>query len=153
KDTVLEEVAAALANSDPKARIDAVVALGQLGTPAALDRLGRVLTADPEEAVREAAALRVAGCVKPDPATAVGWLRKGLEDSSPRVLRAALDMLYRMPGGSGATAEVLTHLTHADVAVRAAAARALGGIANTNPEARDALLCASADADLEVARA
>lgn len=86
---MLPEIADALDDSDPRLRREALLALGRLGTPEALDLL-RWYVYDPDAAVRAQSVEAIAQCGAPDHAD---LLRRALHDPDSRVRRAAVEAL------------------------------------------------------------
>jgi MFS family permease len=89
---MLPEIAAALDDPDVSLRREALLALGRLGTPEALDLL-RWYVYDPDAAVRAQSVEAIAQCGAPDHAD---LLRRALHDPDSRVRRAAVEALGRM---------------------------------------------------------
>ncbi len=153
KEDVLEELTERLKSDNPKDRIAAVQAVGQLETAAAAQQLGRILTSDPVVDVRKAAADQFGRYTKPGQDAVIEFLRQGLADRSPQVRLSVLRVVQRMPGAVKIAADVIRNLTHKDAEIRRSAAYTLGVTASFNDEARDALVQVIGDRDQNVAEA
>ncbi len=89
---MLPEIASGLDDPDLTLRREALLALGRLGTPEALDLL-RWYVYDPDAAVRANSVEAIAQCGAPDHAD---LLRRALHDPDSRVRRAAVEAVGRM---------------------------------------------------------
>jgi HEAT repeat protein/MFS family permease len=89
---MLPEIANALDDPDPGLRREALLALGRLGTPEALDLL-RWYVYDPDAAVRAQSVEAIGQTGRPDHAD---LLRRALHDPDSRVRRAAVEALARL---------------------------------------------------------
>lgn len=96
---MLPEIVAALDDPDRALRREALLALGRLGTPEALDLL-RWYVYDPDAAVRAQSVEAIAQCSAPDHAA---LLRRALRDPDSRVRRAAVEALGRAGDRTAAT--------------------------------------------------
>ena len=94
---------------DPEVRRRAVLALGRIGRPAAVEPLVAALTADEAGAVRSTAAFALGIVEDPLPEEAVSALEAALADASGRVREKAIEALGRR-GGDRAGAIVTSHL-------------------------------------------
>lgn len=139
-----------LGDGNPSTRATAATALGSFGPPAlaSLPELRRLLASDPDDRVREAAAVAAGQVAAGDHATTAGLLALFDSESAAERVGAARASPKLAEADQGRAASGLARLlAHADPRVREAAAEALGQLRHHARPAADALVAALNDPD------
>ena len=137
-------------DSDPTTRAAAATALGSVGPPALawLPELRRLLASDPDDRVREAAAVAAGQVAAGDHASTAGLLALFDSESAAEQVGAARASPKLAEADQGRAASGLARLlAHADPRVREEAAEALGQLRHHARPAADALVAALNDPD------
>lgn len=148
-EAMLAQLAAELAGGTSEERRAAADALGTLGTPAAVTLLARVVTADPDPAVKSLAAERFYWLTR---VGHVPVLRVALADTVRAVRLAALLALHRLRAAARDAIPEVVALARGPIPLdRRESLLVLGAISNGDPTALGAVVAAVDDAELDVA--